>query len=289
MKLLSYGLDHHMEPRLAFSVRGYAVDVMRASLWMKENRNITDYLSLPSTMKLALQDWTKSFGLLKNLEEAIQRINFDSQNIYGRPLALPENDIAFFAPIPDPPCLRYFFASESSATFLFGNTQTLLGHNQEITQTGLSMRGEMGAVIAGKGVDLEIAGYCAVNNLFDAEINPNEGLAHGIATSLGPYLVTADEMESHKLGNGFNLDMQIRKNGTVLSEGRFNKMDQSFPEMIKQALITRVQAGDIFCSGSPINESPDTISNPGDLMEIEIQVLGTLVTPVKEEKNYAFS
>lgn len=132
MKLLSYGLDHRMEPRLAFSLNGQVIDVMRASLWMKEHRQAIDYLSLPSSMSLALQDWGRSFSLLKQLKEAFESLDAGSLSIFDRPVALPENEVAFFAPIPDPPSLRFFQAltSPSASGFNFGNTQTLFGQGQ---------------------------------------------------------------------------------------------------------------------------------------------------------------
>ena len=279
MKLLSYGLDQRMEPRLAFSLNGYAVDVMRASLWMKENRNAQDYLSLPSSMKLALLDWGSSLPLLKNLEQALQNADLTDLSIYSRPVALLETDIVCFAPIPDPPSLRYFSAFESSGKFSFGNTQTLLGHNQPLAHTGLTARGELAAIIAGKENALQVAGYSIVNNWSNPGI-ASAGLAYGMATSLGPYLVTADELAGHQLGQGFGLDLQLRLNGQPFSEASFKNMLIGFPEMIQKALKTRVQAGDVFCSGCPPDAKENGLIKPGDKVEIEIQVLGTLSNTV---------
>lgn len=98
---------------------------------------------------------------------------------------------------------------------------------------------------------------------------------------MGPYLVTADDVEAHKLGHGFSLDMQIRVNGNVAGEGRFRDMAISFPDMIRQASKTRVQAGDIICSGSPVLLSNSPCPETGDLIEVEIQVLGCLANRVQ--------
>ncbi len=286
MKLLSYGLDHRMEPRLAISLKGYAVDVMRASLWMKENRKALDYLNLPSSMKLALQDWNRSFALLKNLEEALKGIDdLSSLSIYDRPVALLEPDIVFFAPVHDPPSLRYFHAFEKNdrSGFSFGNTQTLLGHLQKLTHSGLTAQAEMAAIVArnGDGGNLEIAGYCIVNNWLDIGGSYNrDGASSGVATSLGPYLVTADEIEPHKLGRGFNLDLQVRINGNPVIEGRFKDMKLNFLEMTGQSEKTRVLAGDVFCSGSPLNPNSNPVLKHNDHIEVEIQALGVLSTSV---------
>ncbi len=277
MKLLSYGLDQRMEPRLAISLNGYAVDVMRASLWMKKNRNTQDYLKLASSMKLILQEWSHSFTLLKNLEQALQNLEFSKLGIYDRPLAQLETDIVFFAPVPDPPSLRYFSAFNTGIGFNFGNTQTLLGHNQTLTQADLTPQGELCAIIGGKESGLQIAGYCIANNWLNTHhLNPKEGLAQGIATSLGPYLVSADELDAHRLGKSFSLEMQIRLNGKDVAKASYGKMTQKFENMLHEAAPTHVQAGDLFCSGSPVDIQTMQAIKQGDHIDVEIQVLGTL-------------
>ena len=290
MKLLSYGLDHRMEPRLAFSLHGQAIDVMRASLWMKEERGAQDYLTLASSMKLLLQDWGSSYSLLKQLENAFQSIDVKGLSIYDRPVALAENDIVFFPPVPDPPSLRFFhtLGSTHSTGFNFGNTQTLFGHEQAQPYSGLTTQGEMAAIVAGNkdGGDLSVAGYCITNNWVDIELSESEphgydGLSRGIATSMGPYMVTSDELDIHKLGSGFNLDMQVRVNGSPVGEGRFKNMSLSFPDMINQASKTHVQAGDVLCSGSPISLENCPCPTANDLVEIEIQVMGCLTNKVQ--------
>ncbi|MCF7823934.1 MAG: fumarylacetoacetate hydrolase family protein [Candidatus Marinimicrobia bacterium] len=285
MKLLSYGLDYRMEPRLAFSLRGHAVDVMRASLWMKDERNAIDFLNLASSMKLALEDWERSFKLLKELEAAFLNLQFEELSIFGRPVSMLETDVVFFAPVPDPPSMRYFRSDdpENQGAFFFGNTQTLLGHQQTLTQTGLQAQGEMAAILGGKKGEkhVSVAGYCVLNNWFDPTGSGGHGLTYGRASSLGPYLVTADELEAHKLGGGFNLDLQMRVNGERMIEGRFKDMHISFDEMIKQAEPTGVLAGDIFCSGPPGTHGKEGLAVSGDRIEVEIQALGTLVSEVQ--------
>jgi len=284
MKLLSYGLDIRMEPRLAFSLGGQAIDVMRASLWMKEDRHAQEFLTLASSMKLLLMDWQRSFALLSQLEDAFQNIDPSGLKIHHRPVALPEDDIVFFAPMPDPPSIRFFnaFVDSSPEYFDFGQTQTLLGHGHEFPLTGLAPRGEIAAITgANKDVkDPVIAGYTIVNNWTDTQdkASGKTGLALGQATTLGPYLVTADQLDPLKIAKGFNLDLQIRLDGKTEVDTRLRDMNFSFEDMIQQARLTQVESGDIFCSGSPSKR--DLVLNPGQQLEIEIQALGTLSTVV---------
>lgn len=281
MKLLSYGLDRRMEPRLAFSLRGYAVDVMRASLWMKEDRNAQDFLNLPSSLRLSLEDWGRSFGLLKDLEEAFTSLAFENLSVYKRPVAMPESDIIFFPPISDPPSIRCFdsFSGLGPTVFHFGHTQTLHGHRESLYQEGLSSRGEIAAIASAdkEGGNPQIAGYSVFNNWFDPD--REGGLSTGKASSLGPWFITAEGVDTHKLGTGFSLDMQLRINGQAQKDSRFNKMAYSFSEMLGVASETRVSAGDILASGSPLDEPRGT--KRGDRVELEIQVLGTLETTIE--------
>ena len=284
MKLLSYGLEYRMEPRLAFSLGGQAIDVMRASLWMKEDRNAQDYLNLASSMKLVLENWPRSFSLLSQLEDAFKNIDTTGLSIHARPVALAEDDIVFFAPIPDPPSIRFFnaFVDESAQSFDFGQTQTLLGHGQELMPTGLSPRGEIAAIVAANasGEKPEIAGYTIVNNwtAVQEKASGKRGFALGQATTLGPYLVTSDQIDSLKIGRGLNIAMQISLNGQVEIDTRLKEMKFSFDDMLEQALSTQVAAGDIFCSGSPSKR--DLMLIPGQSIDIEIQALGLLSTVV---------
>lgn len=284
MKLLSYGLDYRMEPRLAFSLRGQAIDVMRASLWMKDDRKAHEYLNLASSMKLALEDWPRSFSLLSQLEETFQTIEPAGLMTHDRLVAMPEEDIVFFAPVSDPPSIRFFnaFIDESAEVFDFGQTQTLKGHRQEIPSRGLSPRGEIAAVLAASklGEHPEIAGYSIVNNWTSSQdkASGKNGYALGQATSMGPYLVTADQVDTMKIGNGFNLDMQIRVDGNAEIDTRLREMKHSFNDMLDQGRPTHLSAGDIFCSGSPSKR--DLALSEGQGVDIEIQALGTLSSVV---------
>ncbi len=284
MKLLSYGLDYRMEPRLAFSLGGYAVDVMRASLWMKKDRDAVEYLKLASTMSLLLSDWQFSFSLLAQLEDAFKNIDVSGLKVHNRPLAMAEDDIEFFAPMPDPPSIRFYnaFTDESADFFDFGQTQTLKGHQQSIAAADLSPRGEIAAIIGtNKGTGTkQIAGYTIVNNWTNAQKKAagKAGIALGQATTLGPYLVTADQIDTLKIGHGFNMDLQISVDGSVEIDSRLKEMKFSFEDMIQEAEATHIEAGDILCSGSPSKR--DLVMNSGQMIVIEIQALGKLETVI---------
>ena len=284
MKLLSYALDYRMEPRLAFSLAGQAIDVMRASLWMKEDRNAQDFLNLASSMKLTLENWQRCYSLLVHLEDAFKNIDTSGLKTHNRPVAMPEEDIVFFSPIPNPPSIRFFnaYTHDSPEYFDFGQTQTLLAHRQELTVAGLSPRGEIAAIIAATkySENIEIAGYTVVNNWTATQerASGKTGFALGQATTLGPYLVTADEVNALKIGNGFNMAMQISLNDHSEVDTSLKDMNFSFTDMLEFAKSSHVGAGDLFCSGSPSKR--DLALDAGQKIDVEIQALGTLSTPV---------
>jgi len=282
MRLLSYGLDYRMEPRLAFSLRGQVIDVMRASLWMKDDRGAHEYLKLASTMKLALEDWPRSYSLLSQLEEAFQSIEPTGLKTHDRRVAMSEEDVVFFAPIPDPPSIRFFNAFNDVPVehYDFGQTQTLRGHGQDVQLNTLSPRGELAVILSASktGEQAGIAGYCVVNNwtATQEKASGKTGFALGQATSMGPYLVTADQVEPLQIGKGFNMDMQISVDGRIEVDSRLREMKFSFQEMLETSRDTHVAAGDILCSGSPSKR--DLQLTAGQTLDIEIQSLGTLTT-----------
>jgi 2-keto-4-pentenoate hydratase/2-oxohepta-3-ene-1,7-dioic acid hydratase in catechol pathway len=108
------------------------------------------------------------------------------------------------------------------------------------------------------------------------------------ATSIGPFVVTPDELEDRRTTTGFDLQMSCRVNGRTYTNANWSDVYWSFPEMISYASRgTRVMPGDLFGSGTCgtgcINELSQTYSvdeypflKPGDVVEAEIERLGVL-------------
>jgi 2-keto-4-pentenoate hydratase/2-oxohepta-3-ene-1,7-dioic acid hydratase in catechol pathway len=71
------------------------------------------------------------------------------------------------------------------------------------------------------------------------------------ATTLGPFLVTPDEIEPHRAGKGFALSMTAAVNGEPTSQGRWDSIDWDFADMI--AYTSRgaeLRPGDVIGSGT---------------------------------------
>ncbi|HZD12760.1 MAG TPA: fumarylacetoacetate hydrolase family protein, partial [Candidatus Binatus sp.] len=109
--------------------------------------------------------------------------------------------------------------------------------------------------------------------------------AKDFATSLGPWLVTPDELEDKKTSDGkYNLEMTAVLNGRQVSKGNMSMMHWSFPEMINYASQdVELNVGDLLGSGtvgsgSLVEQQTRRARwlEPGDLVELSIERLGTL-------------
>jgi 2-keto-4-pentenoate hydratase/2-oxohepta-3-ene-1,7-dioic acid hydratase in catechol pathway len=108
------------------------------------------------------------------------------------------------------------------------------------------------------------------------------------ATSLGPALVTADELGGRRSGKSFDLAMRAVVNGREYSSGSLDAIYWSFGEMAAYASRgTVLQAGDVIGSGTVGTGCILELSGlhgaerypwlrPGDEVVLEVEVLGTL-------------
>ena len=94
-------------------------------------------------------------------------------------------------------------------------------------------------------------------------------------TALGPYLVTPDEV-----GDPYSLDMTAKVNGETWSQGNSSSIYWKFEQMI--AFLSRddmILPGDVIGSGtvgSGCGLELDRWVQPGDVMELTIEKIGTL-------------
>jgi 2-keto-4-pentenoate hydratase/2-oxohepta-3-ene-1,7-dioic acid hydratase in catechol pathway len=226
------------------------------------------------------------------------------------------DQVRLIAPLPDPPSLRDFIAFEDhiAATskrrgqpipaewykfpvYYKGNHRTIIGPDEELPwpleTTKLDYELELACIIGRKGRDVGesqaadyIAGYTIMNDFSARDIQFQEmacrlGPAKGkdFATAIGPCLVTPDEIVSLD-----TLTMIARVNGEVWSEGRFGTIHWSFPQMISH--VSRgetIYPGDILGSGTVgggCGLELDRYLKPGDVVELDIQPIGTLRTRI---------
>jgi fumarylacetoacetate (FAA) hydrolase len=162
------------------------------------------------------------------------------------------------------------------------------------------------SVSAREGEELVIA-YCVMNDWSARDVQQHEmklsmGPVKGkdTATGLGPWLVTKDELDDVREGNGFHLEMSCRVNGRPYSRALWSDVYWSFGEMVSYAARgTEVRPGDVLGSGTCgtgcILELCQTHSPeqypwlvPGDEVVATVERLGSLrnrVVPGRELVN----
>ncbi len=181
---------------------------------------------------------------------------------------------------------------------------------QKLTQEKLDFELEA-AIVIGRGgrnitsdkADAHIFGYLIMNDwsarhLQMEEMKLNLGPAKGkdFATSLGPYLVTRDEL-AHKAKQGprgerHDLRMRCFVNGKQLSDGNLKDMTWTFAQLVERVSYgIDVHPGEVIGSGTvgtgcflELNGSKITDNQwlkPGDECVLEIDGLGRLVNTIR--------
>ncbi|HEY0932556.1 MAG TPA: fumarylacetoacetate hydrolase family protein, partial [Trebonia sp.] len=148
-----------------------------------------------------------------------------------------------------------------------------------------------------------IFGYIVLNDWSARDLQRREmkvllGPAKGkdSATTLGPWLVTADELEPYRDADGFlALDLRATVNGELTGQDLLSNMSWPFEELISYAARgAQVRAGDVLGSGTCGNggclaelwgrngkNDPPPLT-PGDVVELTVEGIGTVRNRVVE-------
>ena len=141
-----------------------------------------------------------------------------------------------------------------------------------------------------------IGGYCVMNDWSARDVQGREmklglGPSKGkdFATTIGPWVVTADELEDCRDSDGFlDLAMEVRVNGVRLGADRSAHMGWSFEQMVSYASrASWVKAGEVLasgtCAGGALAETwgrTGSLLPPplqvGDVVSMTIERLGTI-------------
>jgi 2-keto-4-pentenoate hydratase/2-oxohepta-3-ene-1,7-dioic acid hydratase in catechol pathway len=243
---------------------------------------------------------------------------------------LPVSQAQFLAPV-RPPTMRDFSVFEQhiegvikdaspdatvpsvwyeSPFCYFTNPHALTGPHDEIPIPPgcerLDFELEVAAVIGRAGRDLgpdeaeaHIGGYTIFNDwsardLQMAEMRLGLGICKGkdFANTLGPWIVTPDELEPYRDGDRFDLEMRAELNDSNLGTDTLANMAWSFPELVSYASRgTWVKPGDVLGSGTCGNgcllelwgrRGRDELAPlaPGDRVSLHVEGIGTLANTV---------
>jgi fumarylacetoacetate (FAA) hydrolase len=310
-------LAHFIDPRAPISCLGIVRDEQVIDFRAAWQLGISDAEvtgSLISTITTNLEN-----GALAALAEALAEAPYAAPDL-THSLA----DLTLLTPV-HPPSFRDFYAFEAHVknarkhrglemvpewyeqpVFYFSNAASIVGHEAPIRKppdtNALDYELEIGAIIGREGGDIDpvdaddyIAGFTIVNDWSARDLQMKEmkvglGPAKGkdFATSIGPFLVTPDELAErivdNKRGNQYDLTMLARVNGEEYSRGSLRDMNWTFAELIAQASRNTVlKPGDLIGSGTVgtgcIVEFPEGTRpwlQAGDVVELEVERLGVL-------------
>jgi fumarylacetoacetate (FAA) hydrolase len=231
----------------------------------------------------------------------------------------PVDNVTLFAPVPDPPSVRDFYAFErhvaagaalrgaevpkywyAAPAFYFSNPASIHGPGEPVRRPPsvelLDFELEVAAVIGAGG---EIAGFTLMNDWSARDVQAGEmtvGLgphkAKDFAISLGPWLVAPDQLpyEDGRLG----ITASVTVNGREVARSEAAEQHFSWPEIVEQAgRDTRLRPGDVLGSGTLaggclLELGPQDFGDgrgerwiePGDVVALHAEGLGTLESPV---------
>jgi fumarylacetoacetate (FAA) hydrolase len=229
----------------------------------------------------------------------------------------PLDGVRLLAPVPRPPSIRDFYVFEEHVrrarelrgagppppewyelpVFYFSNPVAVYGPEDTFPFPAgveeLDYELELAAVI---GADGEIGGFTIMNDWSARDLQRDEttvrlGPAKGkdFATTFGPWLVTPDEIADVAAGRGYDLAMVARVNGSETSRGRWSDAVHGLTDLAARASAdVHLRPGDLLGSGTvgggcllEVREATlGRYLEPGDVVELEVERLGVLRTPI---------
>lgn len=322
MKFVTFTSVAIREPRLGILVGKHIVDLAPSVQFLE----LSSQSELFSNIQSVMENGTSLMPVIQQVEKAA-----NDKKIPEKFLTL-ESNAVLHSPIPKPLSVRdgYAFRQHVESArkgrglpmipefdlfpiFYFTNAAAITGPGEVSVQKqaliDLDFELEVAVVIGKKGknipasrADEHIFGYMIMNDwsarhLQREEMKLNLGPAKGkdFATSLGPYLVTRDELEKFAVkgpkGERHNLRMQAWLNEKKVSDGNVKDMTWTFGEIIERASYgVTLYPGEVIGSGTvgtgcfmELNATKTTDNlwiKPGDRMILEVEGLGRLENKV---------
>jgi acylpyruvate hydrolase len=133
-----------------------------------------------------------------------------------------------------------------------------------------------------------VAGYMGFNDVSarDFQMRTSQwmiGKTFDTFAPMGPALVTADD-----ISDPHNLDIRVTIDGELLQSSNTRNLIFPIPNLVAYlSQVMTLEPGDVVATGTPSGvgfaRNPPRFLQPGDVVRVEIEGLGTLVNPVVAE------
>ena len=130
-----------------------------------------------------------------------------------------------------------------------------------------------------------VYGYTVINDVTAREIQQDHvqfflGKSPATFGPMGPAIVTRDE-----IADVTELTLRTRVNGELRQESKIDLLIFDIPTIIASISRTvRLEPGDVIATGTPVGVGigfdPPKFLHPGDVVEVDIEQVGTLTNPV---------
>lgn len=249
-------------------------------------------------VKDGIQVLEEQLGGLKRASSGIQSYLFDRGDITFRaPMMRPSKLIGIGMNYRDH--AEEIKAQIPKQPLMFGMyANAIVGPDQPILIPQMSRQvdyeAELGVVIGRRGRHVPaanaldyIAGYTIVNDVSARDLQFSDGQwvrakSFDTFAPMGPYLVTRKS-----LGAGDGLSMQLRLNGQIMQSSNTRNMIFKVPDLVSFiSQVMTLEVGDVIATGTPagvgFGRNPQVFMKAGDVVEIDIEGIGTLRNPVAE-------
>jgi fumarylacetoacetate (FAA) hydrolase len=331
MRYLSFILPDTPNQARIGAMMGYSVvDLSAARSWAQGAAGIPTEPLPPSLMEL-IHAGEECWSYARKIMDALG--DKDPRDLKGAgrvKVGYSIQDVILLPPIFRPLGMRDFYSFEKHVktswenrgkevpkewyqfpVFYFSNPNAIYGPDQAIplpsSTDALDFELEIACVIGVPGKDIPpdaaeeyIFGYTIFNDWSARDIQRMEmrvglGPAKGkdFASSLGPWIVTPDELADHATDRPgvFDLEMVARINNEERSRGNWKDLHYSFGEMLARASEdVLLLPGEVIGSGTVGTGSLLELTygegpwlKPGDIVELEVEKLGVLRNMVGEK------
>lgn len=314
MKLITFRPRGSQETQAGWLDGDWAVAAAAAQQWARQAGRPVPRADLPLTVE----------GLVAVSPADLEAVRAAVGEARPDEVAWPVSEVTLLAPLPRPRTIRDFYAFEAHVknararrglpmieewyqfpVFYFTNPNAVYGPGEAMPKPAgtqmLDFELEVAAVIGRECRDVApehahrvIAGFMIMNDWSARDVQRVEmkvglGPAKGkdFATSLGPWLVTPDELQDRWDGARHRLTMTARINGQEVSRGDLADLHFTFGEMIARASRDcTLYPGEVIGSGTVgtgclLETGAAPWLQPGDVVELEVERLGTLTNTVR--------